>query len=433
MSTRILGSLAAVFTSVGLAAAQAPRPADPAPPAPATPPAAAGDAQLPPSPPAAGGPAVRPWADEPPLGGAPDAPRSRVWGSAEYLLWWIRGYSTPPLIATGPFASQGILGNPGVSVLFDGPVSPGPFSGGRFSAGYWLDDCQTTALQGSFFFLGDRSTHFAATPAPGQILSRPFFNLNQGIEFVETASAPGLSNGTVAVDTNSRLLGGEVNLQCNYCMSCTYSLDLLAGFRYLDLEENLTLSEGSRFNTDLSAFPGFASLAGANFFALDRFATRNQFYGGQVGALGEYRRGRAYVSGSAKVALGATHESIDILGSQLRVNPDGTRSTFTGGLLALNSNIGRHTRDEFAVVPEVGVNVGYYLTPRLSAFVGYTFLYWSNVVRPGDQIDRNLDITRIPNFPVPGVSPLATPHPGVPFKSTDFWAQGINFGVELRW
>ena len=425
MRTRLLGSLAALFTSVGVASSQAPNPADTVPVHNSSAPAPPTNGPLPPAVP------VSPWAEGPTVSGGPSP--SRFWGSAEYLLWWVRGYSVPPLAATGPFSSQGILGNPGTSVLFDGPVSPGPLSGGRFSAGYWLNDCQTTAVQGSFFFLGDRSSHFRADAAPGQILSRPFFNLNQGVEFVETAAAPGLSTGSLAIDTNTRFLGSEANLLCNYCLGCGYSVDLLAGFRHLDLEENLTVSEGERFNPDLGAFPGFASLAGGNFFATDRFATRNQFYGGQVGALGEYRRGSAYVSGGAKVALGTTHETVDILGSQSRVNADGARSSFTGGLLALNSNIGRHMRDEFALVPELTFNFGYYLTPRLSAFVGYTFLYWSSVVRPGGQIDRNLDITRIPNFQVPGVSPLATPAPGVPFRSTDFWAQGLNFGVELRW
>jgi hypothetical protein len=53
-------------------------------------------------------------------------------------------------------------------------------------------------------------------------------------------------------------------------------------------------------------------------------------------------------------------------------------------------------------------------------------------VRPGDQIDRGLDVTRIPNFGVPA-NPLPQPRPAVPFKETDYWAQGINIGLEFRY
>src|SRR5205823_3226983 len=98
-----------------------------------------------------------------------------------------------------------------------------------------------------------------------------------------------------------------------------------------------------------------------------------------------------------KLALGVTHQEINISGGQSLTNAAGTAQAL-GGLLALNSNIGDFSRDRFSVVPELGVNVGYNLTPNLRAFCGYNFLYWSSVVRPGDQIDRGLDITRPPNF-----------------------------------
>jgi hypothetical protein len=63
--------------------------------------------------------------------------------------------------------------------------------------------------------------------------------------------------------------------------------------------------------------------------------------------------------------------------------------------------------------------------------VGYSFLYLSSVVRPGDQIDRVLNVTRIPNF-VPGAVPSGPLRPMPLIHDTDFWAQGINFGVEFR-
>jgi hypothetical protein len=47
--------------------------------------------------------------------------------------------------------------------------------------------------------------------------------------------------------------------------------------------------------------------------------------------------------------------------------------TAAGGVLALTSNIGRHYRSVFSVVPEADVTVGWRVTDWLTASVGYTF------------------------------------------------------------
>ena len=52
-----------------------------------------------------------------------------------------------------------------------------------------------------------------------------------------------------------------------------------------------------------------------------------------------------------------------------------------------------------------------------------------------DQIDPVLDITRIPRFVPPGVvvPPAAEVRPAVLFRETDFWAQGVTFGLSIRY
>ena len=96
------------------------------------------------------------------------------------------------------------------------------------------------------------------------------------------------------------------------------------------------------------------------------------------------------------------------------------------------SNSGRFTRDAFAVVPEAQVQLGYQLTGQLRAFVGYNFLYVSEVVRPGDQIDRVVDIRQVPLLtPTPAL--VASSRPAVPFHMTDYWAQGVTFGMAFRY
>ena len=105
-----------------------------------------------------------------------------------------------------------------------------------------------------------------------------------------------------------------------------------------------------------------------------------------------------------------------------------------GGLYALNSNIGHYKHSNFAVVPEFGLNVGYDVTSHMRAFVGYNFLYWSSVARPGKQIDRTLDENRIPNFTINRTVATATEtRPIGKVESESFWVQGINFGLLFKW
>src|SRR5262249_19285854 len=138
-----------------------------------------------------------------------------------------------------------------------------------------------------------------------------------------------------------------------------------------------------------------------------------------------------------KVALGTTNSTVNISGGQnLLLN--GVPTGANAGLLALGTNSGIHHTNSFSVVPEATINLGYQLTPRMKVFVGYTFLYLSNVLRPGEQIDTGIDVTRIPNFnPIDRNGNLITTpvanRPAAPMARTDFWAQGINFGLQFKW
>ena len=60
----------------------------------------------------------------------------------------------------------------------------------------------------------------------------------------------------------------------NYRNYSLYRVDLLGGFRYFDLRERLNVG-------DLTTFPEDGN---AGYAISDQFGTRNQFYGGQLGA-----------------------------------------------------------------------------------------------------------------------------------------------------
>jgi hypothetical protein len=239
--------------------------------------------------------------------------------------------------------------------------------------------------------------------------------------------------GGVVAETTTRLWGAEANLSSLVVSRDAFRATALAGFRYLSLKESLGLDENfTPIGQPLD--PGFLGEPvdlGQSVTTLNRFATQNQFYGGQIGARLEYLGDLFSLGLTTKLALGGTSQRIDVGGSSILVTPGAASVIAHGGVLALPSNSGRHDYTAFSVVPEVGLNLGVRLTPWARATVGYTFLYWTDVVRPGDQVDRVVDRTTIPTVEqfVPGATGI---RPAPLRVESDFWAQGINFGLEFK-
>ena len=383
----------------------------------------------------------------------PEEPRcatGRFWLRGEYLLWWTQGSQLPPLVTTGlPGAAPlpGALGQTGTTVIYGGSDGDDrPRSGGRFTAGFWVGSCRPIGIDASYFFLASRTTQFdaASNGAFGSpLIARPFFDVMTGLQNAElvafpalaggtnilTAGGLGLASGDIHASSYSRFQGGDLNALCCICSGCDYWVQGLVGFRYLRLSEGIAVSENTRINPALPL--GSPFFGGSTISVSDQFDTRNNFYGGQVGLRSQVTRGRVFVEAQGKVALGVTHQVVDVHGSTAITPPGGPTAVTPVGFLASGSNSGRFTRNRFSVVPEVGVNVGYLVTDHLRAFVGYNFLYWSSVVRPADQIDLGLSGTQIPTdlrFS-PGTGPA---RPAVLLQDTGFWAQGVSFGVEFR-
>jgi hypothetical protein len=239
-----------------------------------------------------------------------------------------------------------------------------------------------------------------------------------GLQSVELVAAPGVLAGSVTASTSSQFYGAEANLRRNIFCGCDWYVDALVGFRYLGLKESVSVDENLTV-----ILP-----SGGGFLVHDRFGTQNNFYGTQLGTYGEYRFGRFSVGLKTAVALGTTQQIVDISGRTTISSPGSAPTTFPGGLLAQTTNIGRHTRDVFGVVPEVGLNLGYQCTDHIRVFAGYNFIYWNSVARPGNQIDTAVNPALLP--PPVGGGPN---RPAFHFNGSEFWAQGITFGVEFRW
>jgi hypothetical protein len=155
------------------------------------------------------------------------------------------------------------------------------------------------------------------------------------------------------------------------------------------------------------------------------------------------------------VALGVMRESVDVSGGSNTsltssqtpthtillagiplVVPTGTSAVTTttsgqgpGGLFAQPTNIGHHARDRFAVVPEGKVKLGYQITNHWGATIGYSFFLLSDVARPGAQIDRSVNSGLLASPSASGGSL----RPQFVFRSSDFWAQGVDIGLEFRY
>jgi Putative beta barrel porin-7 (BBP7) len=353
-------------------------------------------------------------------------PPGEFWLRGDYLFWAFKGERLPPLASAGPTGSSGVLGAPGVAPLFGGSnLDQGGFSGGRFEGGVWFDSDYTCGFEGSYFFAAEKSVRFNAS-AGGQAssfdLAEPFVSALTGQATSFLLASAGMSSGLVMDQVREDLQGGEANLVWNLRRKYPWTIDLVGGFRYLNLNGSVNLASEK---TELAA-----PTAGTSTEIQDLFSVHNHFYGGQLGGRVEYRWGRLVCDLTEKLALGGNTSDIAISGFTL-TTPAAGKSTFTTtGLYAQPSNIGHHSDDSFAVVDELELRAGWQFCDYFQMFVGYTFLYSSSVVRPGDVIDVTLN--RPPSL---GGPPLlgAPALPAFAPRNTDFWATGLNVGLEIRY
>jgi hypothetical protein len=357
----------------------------------------------------------------------------RGWVSADYLLWWIRNTRLPPLFTVGSPADAipGAIGQPHTAVLSPASVDNHDRTSARFGAGYWLNDCHTYGFEVGAFFLASRDVHFGADSGPDgrPLIALPFLTPPPASrEAALPASFPDVLRGGVSATLANRLWGYEANGRGQVLSGEGYCVSAIAGFRYLELSESLTLNSSSTLiNPGLGSIFTSASIT-------DRFGDRNYFYGGQAGVDATVCAGPVRVELLAKVALGCTQEVAVINGTTTAQRVGDGPATFPSGLFAQTTNGGRHSNSEFAVVPEGAINVGYNIRRNITATVGYTFLYISDVYRPGQLIDRTLNLSQIPHGIDSGTSALVGPaRPAFPGRDTEFWAQGISFGLQFRY
>jgi hypothetical protein len=208
--------------------------------------------------------------------------------------------------------------------------------------------------------------------------------------------------------------------------------DLLLGYRYGRLYDQFRTRE-LLFSLDEAS--GFASDAVVE--RTDLFKAVNRFHGGEIGLEGRWMGiGGLTLKLLGKAALGASLSRFIVDGSTVVSEPvlnGDTGSTslevsqqYEGGLLTQPTNIGRYNTDDLAFLGELGVSLEYVWNPHVRLSFGYTLVYWSDVARALDHVDTAVNPTQFQGGQLQGPA-----RPEFRFSLEDFWAQGLNAGLEI--
>jgi hypothetical protein len=358
--------------------------------------------------------------------------KKRYWVRAEYLNWRIKGSYLPPLAQTFGFLTT--TRAPGDVLVGGQEVNPGNSGGGRITAGMWLNQRRTIGVEASYFYLGPRSINQSAGgngADTSPFIGRPFIPAFSGFTSTFPISFPSRARGDLTASLASHLQGAEVNGVYDVGKPGCCPLRLLAGVRFLDLKERLTIIENLVYNYIGTLGDG----SEFSFIMTDEFATRNRFYGGQGGAETELTFNRLKLELSGKVAVGGVRQLVNISGSTISIDRANRQSLSLGGFLALEStNIGRYQRTRLVILPEVKASIGYQLTDNLRAFAGYDFLYLSGAARPAELIDPRINWVRVPFYRIIDHPSEPRGGPDLPafiYSDSPFWARGLTVGLRL--
>ncbi|MFN4258674.1 MAG: BBP7 family outer membrane beta-barrel protein [Gemmataceae bacterium] len=389
----------------------------------------------------------------------PESPRAApaLYAGFEYLLWSLQDAPLPPLTRNQPagflnFVTTDLVVSPAgtsvarilsrnvpVFITVDtrkpqgSSVDFGSHGGGRLKVGYHPGQYEGVALEASYYQVEQRSFGFGSAAVSEFGANTPFavntivvspFSPTEVLQ--EPVFLPGRTANQTLGSVGSQLWGAEAQARAKFLYWENSGFDLLAGFRYVDLREHLTLLEDISLQL-LPSPPNVLSAPEFRFASFETVRTRNSFYGGQVGLGYNLQVGRFFLHSTGKIALGGMQQVVTIT-SISETNTGGVRP---GGLLFGPADIGKHAQNRIAVIPELNARFGCALTDWLSLFVGYDLFFLQQVVRPGNQVGFSSNTTQITILNTP--TTVNVQQPGFVFRDSGFRVQGINFGLELRY
>jgi hypothetical protein len=354
----------------------------------------------------------------------------RFWIRMDYLLGWVRqAPGNLPLVTSGDPKNKipGAIGQPGTTVLFgNAGIGFRLASGGRFVLGAWIDSANVFGIEGGGYVLERRANNFIQPfdDKSKLVVAIPFVNQTSdpAAEAAHLVANPKKIAGDVLIASSMQRWGAELNGIYCFWRRPGFELSVLTGLRYEDLQESMRILQHSL---------GAATKSETSFD--DQFKTGNQFFGGQVGLRLHWQHDTWVFDVTSKVAVGSTHQVVEIMGDSSQFGSKALPvGSFPSGLFAQSSNIGRSTANPIVAIPSLEGKIGYQVTPGFRVFTGYDILYWNQVVRPGDQIDRNINLSQSPVLGATNGVLSGAAQPSSLFQRRGFWAQNVSIGMEFR-
>lgn len=351
----------------------------------------------------------------------------RFWSGISYFVNWRSDRNLPALVTTSPdgtaFGNAGLL--PDATVLVGGDVGgERAGSGGKVFGGMWLDELHEVAIGGGFWAVDSdpQSFFFASDGSAGSlIIAQPFESTLTNAPSRAIVAFPGFSSGDVRVNSKQyNTFGGDIYLQTNWHRTPVWSVDLLAGYVTSRMDDLLTI-RAHRTSIGPNGPPPFGATLNFNEF----FRTQNEFHGGELGITTQLQsaNSRWSLNLTGKCGFGGMTERLRIRGTTV-TSAGGLVVVTPGGLYTQPTNIGDYEQTKFAFAPEIEARMNYWVARRLGVSVGYQFFYWSDVALAGDQVDTTINPTQF------GGGALVGPaRPRAIFNTSDFWLQGLTFGV----
>lgn len=344
----------------------------------------------------------------------------RWFGSFELLLLWRNGDRIPPLVTTSPdatpIADAGVL--PDATVLAgDEKLFDQLTAGGRLTIGTWIDSCHQRSVVARLWAATEEDFSFGARElGVGRgILAIPTTTTVDGstaavISFPDSAENEGRF-GTVSASASSNVYGGDISVRQFWTGGLGTTYDILYGYQYMRLDEDLSLRTNNTLTQDQAA-PPFLEI-GDTLVTSDSFDTLNEFHGGQFGLAGRYREGCWSFDFLAKVGFGNLQRRVERRGSSTIIAPPTDPNNNNTGILVTDGNRGTFTDNTFGWVPELDVSIGWHKYPRFDVTFGYNLIAMTDAVRLSDVMDPNNNVD--------------TPQAG--FSEDTFYLQGLHFGI----
>ncbi len=333
-------------------------------------------------------------------------------GSVELLLMFRDGIRMPSLVTDG--GTNVLAGNRNE---FDKMTA-----GGRLTLGTWLDSSQCRSLVFRGWYGGHQSYGFETDNLRTPTIARPFLNVTDNAAPVQDrllVAAPQRSNGSIAVNADSDVYGGDVSVRQFWVGGLGATIDVLYGYQYMGLRESLSIDTNS---VVINQFP---TPVGTVQSVRDSFEADNQFHGGQLGLAMRYQENCWTFNGLVKTGFGAIRRTADLAG-QTTTMVGNDSDTSNEGFLVQSTNSGKRTNSTFGWVPELDLTLGWHRYRRFDVTAGYHLMAMTDALRVFDTVDPDLAVNSATN-------PTGQQRPELQLSYDTFFVHGIHFGLQYHY